>query len=210
MKDKLVEKSSLEFTDILASKAPVPGGGGVAALVGAYGAALCAMAGNLTVGKKKYAAVEADIYEMIDKCSKHQKKLLELVDEDAKMFEPLSQAYAIPKDAPDRDKILEEATLTACQAPMDMMIHCCEMIYIQEEMLEKGSALLVSDVGCGALCSAAALESAAMNVFINTKTMKNRFVAEKVNNRVEEMLKEYIPRARKVAEETMTKLRTRV
>ena len=70
--------------------------------------------------------------------------------------------------------------------------------------------MLVSDVGCGALCSAAALESAAMNVFINTKTMKNRFVAEKVNNRVEEMLKEYIPRARKVAEETMTKLRTRV
>ena len=210
MKDKLVEKSSLEFTDILASKAPVPGGGGVAALVGAYGAALCAMAGNLTVGKKKYAAVEADIYEMIDKCSKHQKKLLELVDEDAKMFEPLSQAYAISKDSPNRDKILEEATLTACQAPMDMMIHCCEMICIQEEMLEKGSALLVSDVGCSALCSVAALESAAMNVFINTKTMKNRSVAEKVNTRVEEMLKEYIPRARKVAEETMTKLRTRI
>ena len=102
-----VTVSCTEFVDVLASKAAVPGGGGASALVGAVGTALGSMVGNLTVGKKKYADVEADILVIMDKAAALQKELLRLVDEDAVVFEPLSKAYGIPKDDPNREKIME-------------------------------------------------------------------------------------------------------
>lgn len=117
MGKKLIEKSCVDFTKILASKAPVPGGGGAAAVVGALGIALCSMVGNLTVGRKKYAEVEYDVKVMLKKAEKIQTHLLELVDEDAAVFEPLAKAYSIPKDDPKRAEILEEVTLNACKAP---------------------------------------------------------------------------------------------
>ena len=155
MKEKLVEKSCADFAAVLASKAPVPGGGGAAALVGALGTALCSMVGNLTVGRKKYAAVEADIRSALKQAEKVQAELLELVDKDAEAFEPLSRAYSISKDDPTREVTLENATRSACQAPLEMMCAICKAIELLEEMLEKGSVTLVSDVGCGALCCGA-------------------------------------------------------
>ena len=82
-----------EFVEVLASKAPVPGGGGASALVGAIGTALGNMVGSLTVGKKKYAEVEAEMYELKAKCDKLQAELLQLIERDAEVFEPLSKAY---------------------------------------------------------------------------------------------------------------------
>ena len=83
---------------MLASKAPVPGGGGASALVGAIGTALCNMVGSLTVGKKKYAAVEAEISGLMEKATELQNALLELIEKDAEVFEPLSRAYGLPKE----------------------------------------------------------------------------------------------------------------
>lgn len=207
MSEKMIEKSCADFAAVLASKAPVPGGGGAAALVGALGTALCSMVGNLTVGRKKYAQYEADVKRMLEKGAAVQKRLLDLVDKDAEAFEPLSKAYSIPKDDPKHDETLEAATKFACEAPVEMMKACCEAIELLEEMLEKGSVTLVSDVGCGALCCAAALESASMNIFVNTKTLLDREAAAKLDDQADAMLREYMPRARKVADEVNRRLR---
>ena len=207
MSEKMIEKSCADFAAVLASKAPVPGGGGAAALVGALGTALCSMVGNLTVGRKKYAQYEADVKRMLEKGAAVQERLLDLVDKDAEAFEPLSKAYSIPKADPKHDETLEAATKFACEAPIEMMKACCEAIELLEEMLEKGSVTLVSDVGCGALCCAAALESASMNIFVNTKTLLDREAAAKLDDQADAMLREYMPRARKVADEVNRRLR---
>ena len=207
MSEKMIEKSCADCAAVLASKAPVPGGGGAAALVGALGTALCSMVGNLTVGRKKYAQYEADVKRMLEKGAAVQERLLDLVDKDAEAFEPLSKAYSIPKDDPKHDETLEAATKFACEAPVEMMKACCEAIELLEEMLEKGSVTLVSDVGCGALCCAAALESASMNIFVNTKTLLDREAAAKLDDQADAMLREYMPRARKVADEVNRRLR---
>ena len=185
------QKSCREFVEVLASNAPVPGGGGAAALVGAIGTALGNMVGSLTVGKKKYADVEAEIIALKEKCDGLQKDLLDQVPADAVGFEPLAKAYGIPKDNPDRDRILEEATIVACAVPMKIMELCCEAIEAISVFAAKGSRLAVSDAGCGAVCCKAALQSASLNVFINTKSLKNREVAEEMNAKANGMLDKY-------------------
>lgn len=208
--EKLVEKSCVDFTEVLASKVSVPGGGGAAALVGALGTALCSMVGNYTVGKKRYATVEADVKAILEKAEALQDRLLEMVDEDAHAFEPLSKAYAIPKDDPTHDEVLEAATLNACKAPIEMVRRCGEAIDLLEEMLEKGSVMLVSDVGCGALLCKAAMESAAINVFINTGSLKDQARARSMEAEIDALLERYVPKATKIAETVNLRIRKEV
>lgn len=185
------QASCTEFVTVLASNAPVPGGGGASALVAAIGTALGNMVGSLTVGKKKYADVEEEIIALKAKCDKLQADLLAQIELDAKGFEPLSKAYGIPKDNPDRDKILEDATVVACQVPVKIMELCCEALDAIAVFAAKGSRLAVSDAGCGAVCVKAALQAASLNVFINTKTLKNRELAEEMNKKCLGMLDKY-------------------
>ena len=180
-----------EFVKVLASDAPAPGGGGAAALVGAIGTALGNMVGSLTVGKKKYADVQDEIIALKAKCDELQKQLLDQVEADEVNFLPLAKAYGIPKDDPTRDKVMEEATIIACSTPMKIMELCCEAIEAIKVFAEKGSRLAVSDAGCGAVCCKAALQSASLNVFINTKSLKNRPVAEEMNKKANDMLDKY-------------------
>ena len=194
------QASCTEFVTVLASNAPVPGGGGASALVGAIGAALGNMVGSLTVGKKKYADVEAEIITLKGKCDRLQKDLLDQIALDAKGFEPLAKAYGIPKDDPNRDRILEDATMVACQVPMKIMELCCESLDAIAVFAEKGSRLAVSDAGCGAVCVKAALQAASLNVFINTKTLKNREAAEEMNKKCLDMLDKYGALADKIFE----------
>ena len=194
------QASCTEFVTVLPSNAPVPGGGGASALVGAIGAALGNMVGSLTVGKKKYADVEAEIIALKGKCDRLQKDLLDQIALDAKGFEPLAKAYGIPKDDPNRDQILEEATMVACQVPMKIMELCCESLDAVAVFAEKGSRLAVSDAGCGAVCVKAALQAASLNVFINTKTLKNREAAEEMNKKCLDMLDKYGALADKIFE----------
>ena len=180
-----------EFVKVLASDAPAPGGGGAAALVGAIGTALGNMVGSLTVGKKKYADVQDEILALKARCDELQKKLLDQVEADEVNFLPLAKAYGIPKDDPNRDKIMEEATIIACSTPMAIMELCCEAIDCIAVFAAKGSRLAVSDAGCGAVCCKAALQAASLNVFINTKTLKNREVAEEMNAKCFALLDKY-------------------
>ena len=183
--------SCREFVTVLASDAPAPGGGGAAALVGAIGTALGNMVGSLTVGKKKYADVQDEILALKAKCDDLQKQLLDQVEADEVNFLPLAKAYGIPKDDPNRDKVMEEATIIACSTPMHIMELCCEAIDAIAVFAAKGSRLAVSDAGCGAVCVKAALQAASLNVFINTKTLKNREVAEEMNAKCLGMLDKY-------------------
>ena len=180
-----------KFVEVLASDAPAPGGGGAAALVGAIGTALGNMVGSLTVGKKKYADVQDEIIALKAKCDDLQKQLLDQVEADEVNFLPLAKAYGIPKDDPNRDKVMEEATIIACSTPIKIMELCCEALDCIKVFADKGSRLAVSDAGCGAVVCKAALQAASLNVFINTKTLKNRDVAEDMNRHANVMLNKY-------------------
>ena len=120
-----------------------------------------------------------------------QTELLNQVEEDEKNFLPLAKAYGIPKDDPDRDRIMEEATIIACYTPMKIMELCCQAIEYIAVFAAKGSRLAVSDAGCGAVICKSALQAASLNVFINTKTLKNREVAAEMNAKALDMLDKY-------------------
>lgn len=184
-------KSCREFVSLLASDAPAPGGGGAAALVGAIGTALGNMVGALTVGKKKYADVEEKIKCLMSRCDELQTQLLDQVAADAEGFVPLARAYGIPEDDPNRAETLERATVTACQAPMRIMELCCDSLNVIAVMAEKGSRLAVSDAGCAAALVKAALQAASLNVFINTKTLRDRALAQEMNEKCLDMLERY-------------------
>ncbi|MDO4536535.1 MAG: cyclodeaminase/cyclohydrolase family protein [Coriobacteriales bacterium] len=193
--ERLTDRTCAGFAEVLAAKESVPGGGGAAALAGALGVALGSMVGNYTTGKKTYAAVEDDVQRMLADAETIRLRLIELVEEDAAAFYPLSQAYGIPRDDPSRAQVLEEATKGACVAPLEMMRQIARAIDLLEEMGQKGSRMLISDVGCGALLCRAALEAASLNVFVNTKTLHDRELAESIEAECDELLATFVPRA---------------
>ena len=200
-----------DFVDILSTKAPIPGGGGASALVGALGCALGNMVGSLTVGKKKYADVEADIIQLKEKADVLQKELLELVEEDARVFEPLSKAYGMPKETEEekaeKARVMAIVLKDACLVPMEIMRKCCEAIDLIEEFANKGSVIALSDAGVGAAFCKAALLGASLNVFINTKSMEDREYAESLNKETDDMIAEYSVKADKVFESVNARLR---
>ena len=200
-----------EFGEVLASKAPVPGGGGASALVGAIGTALGNMVGSLTVGKKKYADVEAEMYELKAKADALQKDLLRLSERDAEVFEPLSKAYGMPRETEEekaeKARVMEIVLKDACSVPMEIMEKCCEAIDVIAVFAEKGSTLAISDAGVGAAFCKAALEGASLNVFINTKSMKNREYAEELNAKANEMLSVYPKKAEEIFNSVLGRLK---
>lgn len=193
-----MERTIEGFLAALASPAPAPGGGGAAALTGALGIALGNMVGNLTLGKKKYAAVEEELLALNAEAEKLREELLELIDEDARAFLPLSRAYAIPRDDPERGKIMEEALLRAVRPPMEVMGKCARALELIALYGEKGSALAISDAGCAAALALAAIKAAALNVKINTKSMADRDTALELNGEADRLLALYGRTAEKI------------
>ncbi len=193
------KQSCENFIEVLASDTPVPGGGGASALVGAVGIALGNMVANLTIGKKKYADVEGEMVELREKAYALQKELLLLMEKDAKAFEPLAMAYKLPKETKEekayKESVMEEALKEAASVPMEIMEKICEAIVLHKEFARKGSVLAISDAGVGVSCCRGALLGASLNVFINTKSMKDRTYAEHLNKKAEEMLAIYVPMA---------------
>ena len=202
-----VKVDATEFVRVLASSDPVPGGGGASALVGAIGTALGNMVGSLTVGKKRYADVEEDIIRLQKASYELQDELLRLVDEDAVAFEPLSKAYSIPRDNPDRDKIMEDALRVATATPLDIMRTCAKAIDVIEEFAQKGSSLAISDAGVGVIFCKAALQGASLNVFINTKSMADKDYAANVEKEADDLLDKYCALADEIFASVVAKLR---
>lgn len=208
---ELINLSCEAFLEDLAGSAPTPGGGGAAALVGAAGAALGNMVGSLTVGKKKYAAVEADILILNRRAAALRKQLEGLVQADADAFTPLAAAYKLPKETPEqrahKAAVLEAALEGACAVPLEIMSACCEGIALAAEYAEKGSVLAVSDAGCAALFCKAALQAAGLNVSINTRLMADNAHAAALNAQADAMLAEFVPQADQIYEKLTHSLR---
>ena len=189
-----------KFLEELSSSAPVPGGGGASALIGAIGCALCSMVANLTTGKKKYAQYQERIDELLPFLEQMHEELMADIKMDADAFYPLSQAYSIPKDAPERDTVMEEALLTASNAPMKIVEDVSKLVPVLEELEVIGSRLAISDVAVAAAACSAALKGAVMNIYINTKSMKDRDVADAMNKKAKELVADGVARCDAVYE----------
>lgn len=189
------------FLDVLASAAPVPGGGGASAVAGALAASLGQMVANLTSGKKRYLDVQPRIDEIIPELERLRARLMELVDEDAEAFEPLSRAYGLPR-ATDEERahkaeVMEAALRVASEPPYKIMETICEVIDLLEELGRIGTRIAISDVGVGAAFAGAALRGASLNVFINAKSMKDRDYADELVSRTQALLDEGCAKAEK-------------
>ena len=176
------EKKISEYLEVLSSKAPVPGGGGASALAGALGNALGQMVVNLTVGKKKYAEV----------------------------FAPLAECYRLPSTTPEekehKDAVMEEKLLDASMVPVEIMEKSLELLEILDVLADKGSRMAVSDVGVAVQFTRTALLGAVMNVYINTKSMKNREKAEEINQKAKRMIKIGKSQADEIYEKVLAQL----
>ncbi len=200
------ELSIKEFTEQLASKTSVPGGGGASALVGAVGVALGDMVGEFTVGKKKYQEVEADIIKLMDRAKDLAEKLLQCIEDDAVAFEPLSKAYGIPKEDPTRDEVMEKCLKDAAQVPFHILELACEAVDLQRDFADKGSVLMISDAATGVAMLQGAIKGAAVNVKINTKSMKDRDYAKALDDKVSALVQEYTKKAEEIYSDVWNRL----
>ena len=208
----MVESMTIqEFLDVLSSKEPVPGGGGASALAGALGNALGQMVANLTIGKKKYALVEDEIKELAERMKGIQGQFSALADQDAKVFAPLAKCYSLPSGTEEekayKAEVMEARLLDASLVPMEIMEKASEMREIMDILGDKGSRMAVSDVGVGVQFIRTALLGAVMNVYINTKSMKNREKAEEMNEKAERLIKEGTEAADRIYQKVLEQLR---
>ncbi|MCZ6775775.1 MAG: cyclodeaminase/cyclohydrolase family protein [Ignavibacteria bacterium] len=198
----LTRKTIDEFLDVLASSLPAPGGGSVAALSGALGAALTSMVANLTIGKKKYVDVEADMKKVLREAENLRAKFTSLVEKDTQAFNKVMEAFGLPKETEDqkalRSAAIDEVTREATLVPLEVMKHCIDALALAQEVASKGNRNSISDAGVSALMLHAACEGAALNVKINLNTLSDTdFVGWK-----SEELKSLLKTSKMMLEET--------
>ena len=190
----MAESKMNDFIKVLSSSEPVPGGGGASGYAAAIGMALGNMVANLTTGKKKYAQYQEEIEQILENGDRIAEELMTFMDKDAEAFEPLSKAYGLPKtteeEIAERTRIMEAALKDASEAPLALMEKIMEALELILRLSEIGSRIAISDAGVGAQMCKAALNGASLNVFINTKLMKDRQLAEAMNARADKMLAE--------------------
>ncbi len=207
----MTEQTMQEFMDTLASSAPVPGGGGASAYAAAIGMCLGSMVANLTTGKKKYAQYQEEIEQVLVQAEVLTGELAEGMDKDAQAFEPLSKAYGLPKNTEEelqkRNEILEAALVTASEAPLALMEKILEALDILERLAVIGSKLAVSDVGVGVQMCKAALNGASLNVYINTKLMKDRERAGQMNEKADRIIQSGNEKADRIYQDVLQQIR---
>ncbi len=181
---KLVDKPVTNFLDELASNAPAPGGGSVAALSGALGAALVSMVCNLTLGKKAYADVQDEISDLLAESEALREQLTGLLEEDVKAYTGYSKAAKMPRgtaeEKAERQVVMQAALKVATDVPLSIAETAVKVMDLCMPAAEKGNKWAVSDAGVAVLMAEAALRSAALNVLINLGTLKDKeFVADR-------------------------------
>lgn len=184
-----------DFINELASKAPTPGGGGASAYCGALATALASMVGNLTVGKKTYAAVEDEVKEALIQLEEQRNKFVELIDKDEQAFEPLSRAYRLPRATSEelahKNKVMQQALVGATEVPLEIMEICAQVITTSKFLAHNGSRLALSDVGVAVLFAKAALKGASLNVYANASSMANEAQARSYIQQADCLIEEY-------------------
>ena len=171
-----------KFLDELASEQPTPGGGGAAAIMGAVGAALVSMVANLTIGKKNYEAFDAELKEARAKAEALRAELTAAINEDVDAFNAVMGAYGLPRGTDEekaaRAAAIQAALKQATDAPLRAVKACHEVIKLSAVVADKGNINVISDAGVAVLAANAGLRSAALNVYINAKSIKDREFAE--------------------------------
>ncbi len=181
---KLTDKPVTNFLDELASSAPAPGGGSVAALSGALGAALVSMVCNLTLGKKGYEEVQGETAALLEKSEALRAELTGLLEADVAAYTAYSQTAKMPRDTEEqkaaRTAAMQAALKNATMVPLHIAEAAVKVMDLCRPVAEKGNKWAVSDAGVAVLMAEAALRSAALNVLINLGSIKDEtFVAEK-------------------------------
>jgi formiminotetrahydrofolate cyclodeaminase len=180
------------FLDELASGAPTPGGGSAAAIMGAMGAALVSMVCNVTIGKKGYEAIESEMKAVRDESEKLRLRLTAMVADDVAAFDGLMAAYRLPKTAEEdksrRAEAIQFNLRAATETPLACARACAQVVALSKRAGELGFAGVVSDAGVGVLAANTALRSAALNVFINAPSLKDRAFAEAATAEIDKLL----------------------
>lgn len=191
---KLTQLSCNEFAIELASKKPVPGGGGAAALVGAVGVALNTMVANYSIGKKKLIEYTERYEDILKRGEILREKLIELIDKDAENFEPLSKAYLMlsrtEEEKIEKEEMMQKCLKMACSAPLKILEYTFESILLHNEIVDISSKTMISDIGVGVQCLKAALYSAYLNVEINIKSISDEDYVLKTRERVKKMVED--------------------
>ena len=173
----LVEKTVAGFLDEVASNSAAPGGGSVAALAGALGAGLTAMVCRLTIGRKKYAEVEAELQSVLDAVEPLRAQFASMVEKDTEAFNTVMRAFSLPKESEDqkeaRSAAIQEATKTAALVPLEVLELCDRALTLTHVVATKGNVNSISDAGVAASMLLAAGQGAALNVRINLSTIQD-------------------------------------
>ena len=188
IKDKSIEV----FLDELASKKATPGGGSAAAVMGAQSAALTSMVCNLTIGKPKYAEVDAEMQTLLKQSETLREELTSMIKADVDVFDKLMASYGLPKNT-DEEKALRSAQIQsvlkeATIVPLECAKACAQAIKLSRIAADKGNVGVISDAGVAVMAAYAALKSAALNVYINAGSIKDRAFADEKLAELESVL----------------------
>lgn len=205
-----VEKPMVVFLDKLASRSPEPGGGSVSALVGALGAALVSMVGNLTLGKEKYADVQDKVEELLESSEKLREELQSLIQKDTEVYADVSAAFKLPRETEEekaeRASRIQEALKLATEVPFEIGEKCLEVARLSETSAVIGNVGAVSDAGVAVLLAEAAAQSAALNVKINVNSIEDQEFSQAKWARIQEILEETAVLRERVVQLTYEKL----
>lgn len=206
----IFKKSVEDFLNAAASSAPIPGGGSVAAVAGALGAALVQMVGNLTVGKKKYAEVEEEIKLLVSRAAQQMELLKKLACQDMEHFDTFMQVLSMPKDTAEQAKLREEklqyALKEAAATPMAAAAAGLELLKLACRMAEIGTKTAVSDAGAAAVLADAMIEAALITADSNLMRIKDKSYVERSNIEKESLKRE----AKELKEKTLEFMRQRM
>lgn len=210
MPELTLKSATADFLDALASSAPTPGGGSVAALMGALGAGLISMVCNLTLGKEKYKDVEAEVAQLLTESEKLRQELMGLMEADMGVYGKLSAAYRLPKET-EQDKALrtaaiQSALVEATGVPLSIASACAGVIDLCPTAARIGNLGAISDVGVAVLLGEAALRSAALNVAINLGALKDQAFVANTQQEMNDLLKDRSERKELVYQDVMDRL----
>ncbi|MGP1540792.1 cyclodeaminase/cyclohydrolase family protein [Peptostreptococcus stomatis] len=211
MEKKYLDFSLEEFAQDLGSKKSMPGGGSVAAYALNLANGLASMVANFTSGKKKYAAYQADIEKILEKCQAFHRESMDMVDRDAEAFLPLAAVYKMPSDT-DEEMEAKYAQMQICltraaSVPLDLLRLSKKVLDLHEDLLEKGSIMLLSDVGVGVAMLRSAALSARINVMINIKDIDDQAYVTRTSEEVEDLVADIVKRSDYIYDEVFRRLR---
>ncbi len=189
----MINDNTIErFLDNLASQSPTPGGGSVAAIMGAMGAALVSMVCHLTIGKPAYVAVDSDMRQVLGEAENLRTQLADMVQADVTVFDQVMAAYRLPReteaDKAHRSTAIQTALKAATEVPLACAGLCLKVMQLSQRVAEQGNPGVITDAGVAVVAASAALRSSELNVRVNAKNIRERDYADSRLGELDELL----------------------